>query len=78
MCGNWRRAALAPLLRFPSSKSGEDLASLSKYVSRMKESQKAIYYISADSKAAAASAPFVEQLIKRDLEVRICRLAAYM
>ena len=36
---------------------------------RMKEGQEAIYYMAADSKLAAESAPFVEQLVKRDFEV---------
>ena len=35
----------------------------------MKEGQEAIYYMAADSKLAAESAPFVEQLVKRDFEV---------
>ena len=64
-----RRKQLAELLRFPSSKSGDDLISLQQYTERAKGSQKSIYYIAADSLAAAASAPFVEQLIKKDLEV---------
>lgn len=63
------RQKLAALLRFPSSKSGEDLTGLDDYCSRMKEGQKAIYYMAADSKNAAAAAPFVEGLIKKDLEV---------
>ena len=60
---------MAELLRFPSSKSGDDVISLEQYTERAKDSQKSIYYIAADSLAAAASAPFVEQLIKKDLEV---------
>ncbi|CAL8468307.1 g7847 [Coccomyxa elongata] len=60
---------ISELLRFPSSKSGDDLISLQQYVDRAKEGQKSIFYIAADSLAAAASAPFVEQLIKKDLEV---------
>ena len=74
-----RRKQLAELLRFPSSKSGDDLISLEQYTERAKDSQKSIYYIAADSLAAAASAPFVEQLIKKDLEVgryayhKLCR-----
>lgn len=65
-----RRKPLGELLRFPSSKSGEELTSLQEYAGRMKDGQKDIYYIAADSLAAAANAPFVEQLIKRDLEAR--------
>ena len=62
------RKQLGELLRFPSSKSGDDLISLGQYTERAKEGQKNIYYIAADSLAAAASAPFLEQLIKKDLE----------
>lgn len=63
------RERLAGLLRFPSSKSGDDVTGLEDYVSRMKEGQKSIYYMAADSKKTAASAPFVEGLIKKDLEI---------
>ena len=66
------RKQIGELLRFPSSKSGDDLISLSQYTERAKEGQKSIFYIAADSLAAAASAPFVEQLIKKDLEVSRC------
>lgn len=45
------------------------MISLQQYVDRAKEGQKSIFYIASDSLAAAASAPFVEQLIKKDLEV---------
>jgi heat shock protein beta len=64
-----RRKSIAPLLRFTSSKSGEGLMGLQEYVDRAKSGQKSIYYIAADSLAAAANAPFVEQLVKKDLEV---------
>ena len=65
----FNRKAIAPLLRFTSSKSGEGITSLTEYIERAKPGQKSIYYIAADSLGAAASAPFVEQLIKKDLEV---------
>ena len=55
-----------------TSKSEDDLVSLKDYVANMKPEQKDIYYIAADSVAAAAASPFVEQLKKRDLEVCIC------
>ena len=71
-----RRKPLGELLRLPSSKSGEELTSLAEYAGRMKGGQKDIYYIAADSLAAAANAPFVEQLIKRDLEARSARARA--
>jgi len=63
------RETLGNLLQFISSKSGDELTSLEDYVGRMPESQKAIYYIAADSKAIAETSPFVEDLLKRDLEI---------
>jgi len=63
------RERLASLLRFYSSKSGDEMTGLEEYVSRMQEGQKAIYYMAADSKKSAASAPFVEGLVKKGLEV---------
>ena len=60
---------LGKLLRFSSSKSGEGLTSLEEYVERMKEGQSGIYFLAADNRAAAERAPFVERLIKRDIEV---------
>eukprot|EP00897_Mesotaenium_endlicherianum_P007740 jgi/Mesen1/6995/ME000365S06129 len=62
---------LAPLLRFPSSKAGDDeeLTSLPEYVERMKEGQSDIYYFAADTIKSAKSAPFLEALAQKDLEV---------
>ncbi len=65
--GNHKR--LAPLLRFHSNKHEEDLISLDQYVEGMKPDQKAIYYLAADTIKSAKSAPFLEELVKRDLEV---------
>ena len=45
------------------------MTSLDEYISRKHEDQKSIYYMAADSKKTAAAAPFVEGLIKKDLEV---------
>lgn len=56
-------------MRYHTSKSGEDMISLKDYVGRMKEGQKDIYIITAESRAAAAASPFVETLKKKDLEV---------
>merc|ERR1712233_152281 len=63
------RKKLAGHLRFATSASGDDMCSLSDYVSRMKENQKDIFYITGESKEVVAASSFVERLKKRGLEV---------
>merc|ERR1711966_627518 len=63
------RKKVADLLRFHSSKSGEDQISLKDYIARMKEGQKEIYYITGESRAGVAASPFIEALKKKGLEV---------
>ena len=63
------RSKVADLLRFSTTKSGDDLISLKEYIARMKEGQKSIYYITGESKAAVSSSPFLEGLRQRGYEV---------
>jgi molecular chaperone HtpG len=63
------RGKLSELLRFHTSKSGEDQISFKDYIARMKEGQKSIYYITGESRAAVAASPFLEGLKKRGFEV---------
>merc|ERR1711994_939248 len=62
------RKKLAGFLRYYSSASGDEMCSLNDYVSRMKENQKDIYYITGESKDVVGSSSFVETLKKRGLE----------
>eukprot|EP00922_Rhytidocystis_sp_ex-Travisia-forbesii_P043608 GHVS01065055.1.p1 GENE.GHVS01065055.1~~GHVS01065055.1.p1 ORF type:complete len:724 (-),score=188.64 GHVS01065055.1:235-2406(-) len=63
------RQKIADLLRFHSSKSGEDLISLKEYVDRIREGQKDIFYITGESRAAVDKSPFLEGLRKKNYEV---------
>merc|ERR1711935_372660 len=63
------RTKLAELLRFSTSKSGEEQISFKEYITRMKDGQQSIFYITGESKAAVAASPFLEGLRKRGLEV---------
>ncbi len=68
---NANQEAIAKLLRFATTHtdSSEQTVSLQEYVARMKEGQEKIYYITADSYAAAKSSPHLELLRKKGIEV---------
>merc|ERR1739847_39590 len=63
------RTKVAELMRYHTSKSGDEQISLKEYVDRMKEGQNDIYYITGESIAAVSSSPFLETLRKKGLEV---------
>jgi molecular chaperone HtpG len=65
------RDKLLPLLRFASTfdTGDEDKVTLADYVARLRPGQEKIYYVLAESRAAARSSPFIEQLRARQVEV---------
>ena len=65
------RKDLAELLRFTTSKSGDEgaLRSLDEYVNDMPEGQNSIYFVAADNKDAAEASPFLEKLKQKGFEV---------
>merc|ERR1712164_10721 len=63
------RNKLADLLRYQTSKSGDEMISLKEYVDRMKEGQTDIYYMTGESVAQVSSSPFIETLRKKGFEV---------
>ncbi len=65
------RERLARLLRFTTTASEGDAqdVSLADYVARMKDGQEKIYYVTADSYAAAKSSPHLEVFRKKGIEV---------
>ena len=63
------RERIAKLLRFSTTKSDAQAVSLADYVGRMKDKQKAIYYVTADTLEAAKNSPHLEVFRKKDVEV---------
>jgi molecular chaperone HtpG len=60
---------IAKLLRFSSTTSDAQAVSLADYAGRMKDKQKAIYYVTADTLEAAKNSPHLEVFRKKDVEV---------
>mmetsp|Transcript_1081 Transcript_1081/g.2141 ORF Transcript_1081/g.2141 Transcript_1081/m.2141 type:complete len:766 (+) Transcript_1081:111-2408(+) len=63
------RNRLVKLLRFSSTKSGDELISLDEYLANMPEWQKSIYYIAGSDRASIENSPFLERATAKGIEV---------
>merc|ERR1712170_87653 len=64
------RSKIADLLRFHTSQTtGDDMSSLKDYVTRMKENQNDIYFITGENKEQVEQSAFTERLVKKGYEV---------
>merc|ERR1711865_437299 len=63
------RSKISKLLRFTTTKSGDEDISLDKYLDRMQESQESIYYMSGDNMAVMKKSPALQVFSKKDIEV---------
>ena len=63
------RAKLADLLKYKSSRSPDDYTTLKEYVSRMKENQSNIFYITGETQKGVENSPFLEKLKLKGYEI---------
>merc|ERR1712159_795726 len=63
------RNKIAKLLRYHSTKSGEDMTSFDEYIARMDDEQPGIFYVTGETKKAVENSPFLEKLRKKGYKV---------
>lgn len=63
------RDAILDVCRFQSTQSDGKLISLNDYISRMKDNQKAIYYLTGDNAESLQNSPQLEAFLEKDIEV---------